>query len=117
MINIKRVKRDYIIFNQQKVDKYGWAGDNINKTHSHICGVFNNPRKVALRIRYNVLNNRVPTYSKFIYEHVGKRNYIRYLESHLRVTDDKEYSEKLNNLINIKKYKQEYHNVNNKRIR
>ena len=113
---MKRVnKHDYIVFNQKKVDRYGWSGDNDHKTHTHISG-YNNNRKVALRIRYNVANNRIPTINKFVNNYVGKRNYIRYVESHLRITSNARYVEKLQGIIKNKKDKQEYHNKNNNRI-
>ena len=109
MINVKKVGRnDYIVSNTIKIDKYGWKGDENNKCHTHIAG-YNCNRKVALQLRYNVENNKMPTLSKFALKFVGKRNYIKYLESHLRVSDNTEYCDKLRATINGKN-KQKYYN-------
>jgi len=109
MINIKKVGRnDYIVSNTIKIDKYGWKGDENNKCHTHIAG-YNCNRKVALRLRYNVINERIPTLNKFALSYVGKRNYTKYLESHLRVSDNTEYCDKLMATINGKN-KQKYYN-------
>jgi len=110
MINVKRVNQhDYIVSNSSKVSKYGWEGNNTTKCHTHVCG-YNSNHKVALQIKYNVLNNIIPTYDKFMHTSVGKRNYIRYVESHIRVSEDKQYIENLESIIKNKKGKQEYFN-------
>jgi len=110
MISIKsKGRNDYIVFNTKKIDKYGWSGNDINKCHTHIAG-YNCNRKTAKQLRYNCDHNRIPTFSNFALKNVGKRNYIRYLESHLRVSDDVEYCNKLQVTINHRKNKQTYYN-------
>ena len=109
MINIQpKGKRDYIVSNSKKVDRYGWSGDENNKCHTHIAG-YNCNHRTAVQLKYNVIHERIPTLNKFVLCYVGKRNYIRYLESHLRVSDNTEYCDKLKATINGKN-KQKYYN-------
>ena len=74
MINVKRVNQhDYIVSNSSKVSKYGWEGNNTTKCHTHVCG-YNSNHKVALQIKYNVLNNII----KKVTERVSKENAIKF---------------------------------------
>lgn len=106
MITIKRIKKDYIVINQKLKEIRGFKA-----SHTHCPdSLYNNAHKTALRIRYNVLNDRLPRHSKFIYKYVGERNFKRYIESHIRVSTG-EYRQKLLQFIKQEEDKQHYVNI------
>jgi hypothetical protein len=111
MINIDSKGRDRIVYDVNKVDRYGWDSKNPH-THTHIPQeLFNNPNKIALRIRYNCYNNRIPRHSKFVKKHVRERNFKRYIESHIRVSNDIDYIRELQLILKKHSDTQNYVNI------
>jgi hypothetical protein len=92
MINIKSVGRDRIVYRSENFDEY----------HTHLPKeLYNHPNKAALRLRYNVRKEKIPRMSKFIYKYVGKDNYKRFIESHMRISKSSNYINKLQNYIKV----------------
>jgi len=111
MINIDSKGRDRIVYDVSKVDQYGWDNKKI-PTHTHIPQeVFNNPNKIALRIRYNCYNKRIPRHSKFVRKHVRECNFKRYIERHIRVSNDIKYIKELRLILKKHSDDQSYYNV------
>jgi hypothetical protein len=93
-IIIKPCDDGFIVVNLDKVEKYGF-----DKAHTHIKS-----KKIARTIKDNILNNRFPK---------TRNEYL--LISHIRVSDDKEYVDKIEHLINTRKNKKKEKYINSQK--
>jgi len=101
MLTIKKFGKDRMLINTSK-----WDDVNKQNAHTHIPdSLYHHPNKVALRIRYNIRNKRLPRRSKFVTKYVGNQNFERYIESHIRVCKHKKYINKLVNYLKVNRNK------------
>lgn len=93
MIIVKPCDDGWLVINKTKAIKFGWEN-----AHTHI-----RTKRMAYRIKKNVEQNRMPK---------TRNGYL--LESHIRVTMNDRYRDKIQQLIDTRKHKgKEYYiNVN-----